>query len=93
MNSKTEWDILCVSYFSESKQAAMVWSVVHRVVTLFWDTLRYSRLSPDDKTLELLLLRQQILILRRHRRRVPDLTRSKKFILESLLDSRDLVVW
>jgi putative transposase len=34
---------------------------------------------------ELLLLRQQILILRRHQRRRPDLTRSEKFILVSLV--------
>jgi putative transposase len=48
------------------------------VVTLCWDTLRYSCLSPDDKTLELLLLRQQ--------KRGPHLTHGEKFILVSLVE-------
>jgi hypothetical protein len=64
----------------------MVWSVVHLVATLFWDSLRYSRLFPDDKTLKLLLLRQQILILRRHQKRGPYLAQSEKFILVSLVE-------
>jgi hypothetical protein len=71
---------------TETKQVTMVWSVVHRVITLFWDTLRYSCLSPDDKTLELLLLRQQILMLRRHKKRGPHLAHSEKFILVTLVE-------
>ncbi len=42
-------------------------------------------LSPDDKTLELLLLRQQVLILRRHQKRGPSVTRSEKLILLTLV--------
>ena len=63
----------------------MIWYLVHLVVSLFWDTLRFSRLSPDDKTLELLLLRQQVLILRRHQIRGPSVTRSEKLILLTLV--------
>ena len=64
----------------------MVWHLVHLIVSLFWDSLRFSRLSPDDKTLELLLLRQQILILRRHQKRGPILKRSEKLILLTLVE-------
>jgi hypothetical protein len=63
---------------TETKQVTLVWSVVHRVVTLCWDTLRYSCLSPDDKTLELLLLR--------HQKRGPHLAHSEKFILVTLVE-------
>jgi putative transposase len=66
--------------------AAMVWYFVHLVVSLLWDGLRFSRLSPDDKTLELLLLRQQVLILRRHQKRGPTLMRREKFILLTLVE-------
>jgi hypothetical protein len=48
------------------------------VVTLCWDTLRYSCLFPDDKTLELLLLR--------HQKRGPHLAHSEKFILVTLVE-------
>jgi hypothetical protein len=42
----------------------MVWYFLHLLATLLWDAMRLSRLSPDEKTLELLVLRQQLLILR-----------------------------
>ena len=64
----------------------MIWYLVHLTVSLFWDSLRFSRLSPDDKTLELLLLSQQVLILRRHQKRGPTVTRSEKLILLTLID-------
>jgi len=64
----------------------MVWHLVHLIVSLIWDSLRFSRLSPDDKTLELLLLRQQILILRRHQKRGPILMHSEKVILLTLVE-------
>ena len=64
----------------------MIWHLIHLVVTLVWDCLRFSRLSPDDKTLELLLLRQQILILRRHQKRGPSIMRSEKLILLTLVE-------
>ena len=41
----------------------MIWYLIYLIVRLFWDGLRFSRLAPDDKTLELLLLCQQVLIL------------------------------
>jgi hypothetical protein len=34
----------------------MVWHFIYLVVHLLWDSLRFSRLAPDDKTIELLLL-------------------------------------
>jgi hypothetical protein len=64
----------------------MVWFFIHQVVSLLWDSLRIWRLSPDDKTLELLLLRQPLLILRRHHKHGPAITRSEKFIRLTLLD-------
>ena len=63
----------------------MVLYLIHLVVSLVWDTLRFSRLSPDDKTLELLHLRQQVPILRRHQKRGPSVTRSEKLILLTLV--------
>ncbi len=64
----------------------MIWHLIHLVVTLLWDSLRFSRLSPDDKTIELLLLRQQLLILRRHQKRGPTITRSEKLVLMTLVE-------
>jgi putative transposase len=64
----------------------MVWYFLYGLVSLLWDALRLSRLSPDDKTLELLVLRQQLLILRRHQKRGPAITFSEKFILLTLVD-------
>ena len=59
----------------------MIWFLIRQVASLLWDGLRFSRLSPDSKTLELLLLRQQLLILRRHQKRGPSITHGEKFIL------------
>ena len=64
----------------------MIWYLLQLVVNLLWDCRRFSRHSPDEKTLELLLLRQQILILRRHQKRGPTLTRSEKLILLTLVE-------
>jgi hypothetical protein len=58
----------------------MVWYIIHTVVTLLWDGIRLSGLSVDDKTIEILVLRQQLLILRRHQKRGPSI------ILISLLE-------
>jgi len=38
-------------------------------------------MSADDKTIEVLLLRQQVLILRRHQKRGPSISQGEKFIL------------
>jgi hypothetical protein len=64
----------------------MIWHLMQLIITLLWDCLRFSRLSPDTKTIELLLLRQQLLILRRHQKRGPSLTRSEKLILLTLVE-------
>ena len=64
----------------------MIWFLIHQVASLLWDSLRFSRMSPDSKTLELLLLRQQLLILRRHQKRGPSITHSEKFILLTLIE-------
>src|SRR5258708_6995878 len=64
----------------------MLWYCVHLVMALIWDGLRFSRLAPDDKTLELLLLRQQVLIWRRQQKRGPTLTHSEKLLLVTLID-------
>ena len=36
----------------------MIWYLIHQMITFLWDSFRFSHLSPDAKTLELLLLRQ-----------------------------------
>jgi putative transposase len=64
----------------------MVWYLFHILVTLLWDAICLSRLSPDEKTLELLVLRQQLLILRRHQKRGPSISAGEKLILVTLLD-------
>jgi transposase InsO family protein len=64
----------------------MIWHFVYLVAHLLWDSFRFSRLTPDAKTLELLLLRQQILILRRHQKRGPTVTRTEKLLLLTLVE-------
>jgi transposase InsO family protein len=64
----------------------MVWHFIYLVVHLLWDSFRFSRLSPDDKTLELLLLRQQLLILRRHQKRGPIISPTEKLMLLTLIE-------
>jgi hypothetical protein len=64
----------------------MIWYLIHQVISFLWDSFRFSRMSPDVKTLELLLLRQQLLILRRHQKRGPSITYGEKFILLTLIE-------
>ena len=64
----------------------MIWHFIYLVVHLLWDSLRFSRLAPDDKTIELLLLRQQLLIVRRHQKRGPTITRTEKLLLLTLVE-------
>ena len=64
----------------------MMWYVIHVVLTLRWDGVRLSRMSADDKTIEVLLLRQQLLILRRHQKRGPSISQGEKFILITLVE-------
>jgi hypothetical protein len=64
----------------------MIWHFIYLVAHLLWDSFRFNRLAPDDKTLELLLLRQQILILRRHQKRGPTITRTEKLLLLTLIE-------
>ena len=64
----------------------MIWHFIDLVVHLLWDSLRFGRLAPDDKTIELLLLRQQLLIVRRHQKRGPTLTCTEKLLLLTLVE-------
>src|SRR5687768_3907541 len=64
----------------------MIWHFSYLVVHLLWDSLRFSRLAPDAKTVELLLLRQQLLTVRRHQKRGPTITRTEKLLLLSLVE-------
>ena len=64
----------------------MAWYLIHLITHLLWDSRCFSRLAPDDKTLELVLLRQQLLILRRHHSRGPVISRGEKFILLTLIE-------
>jgi putative transposase len=64
----------------------MVWYLIHLISHLLWDSLRFTPLAPDEKTMELLLLRQQLLILRRHQPRGPIIAHSEKFILLTLIE-------
>ena len=64
----------------------MIWYIIYAVLTLLWDQVRLSRMSADDKTIELLLLRQQLLIMRRHQKRGPSISQGEKFILITLLE-------
>ena len=43
-------------------------------------------MSADDKTIEVLLLRQQLLIMRRHQKRGPSISQGEKFILITLVE-------
>jgi hypothetical protein len=64
----------------------MVWYIIYIVLTLLWDGLRLSRLSADDKTIEMLFLRQQLLILRRRQKRGPSISQGEKLVLITLLE-------
>ena len=64
----------------------MVWYIIHVVATLLWDGVRLSRLSADDKTIEVLVLRQQVLMLRRHQKRGPSISQGEKLILITLAE-------
>ena len=65
----------------------MIWYIIHAALTLLWDRVRLSRMSADDKSIEVLLLRQQLLIMRRHQKRGPSISQGEKFILITLLES------
>ncbi len=64
----------------------MIWYLIHAVVTLLWDGVRLSRMSADEKAIEVLLLRQPLLILRRHQKRGPSISQGEKLILLSLVE-------
>ncbi|MBK9747572.1 MAG: hypothetical protein IPO91_12420 [Chloroflexi bacterium] len=64
----------------------MIWRFIYLVAHQLGDSLRFSRLAPDDKTIELLLLRQQLLIVRRHQKRGPTITRMEKLLLLTLVE-------
>ena len=64
----------------------MIWHCIYLIVHLLWNSFRFSRLGADDKTLELLLLRQQFLIVRRHQKRGPTITHTEKLVLLTLVE-------
>ena len=64
----------------------MVWYFIHAVITLLWDGIRLSGMSVDDKAIEVFVLRQQLLILRRYQKHGPSLSQSEKFVLIALLE-------
>ena len=68
----------------------MIWHFIYLVVPLLWDSLRFSLLAPDDKTVELLLLRQQLLIVRRHQKRGPTVSCSE---VQQADESNDAIGW
>ena len=65
----------------------MFWYYVHMLVMLVWDGLCLSRMSAHEKTIEVLLLRQQLLILRRHQKRGPSLNHTEQLVLISPVEN------
>jgi hypothetical protein len=64
----------------------VVWYTIYVIVTLVWDGIRLSRMSADDKTIEVLILRQQLLTLRRHHKGGPSISLAEKLVLISLVE-------
>jgi putative transposase len=65
----------------------MVWYISYVVGSLRWDGVRLSRMSADDKTIEVLVLRQQVLILRRHQTRGPSISQGEQDKLLARLEA------
>lgn len=59
---------------------------LHVMLTLFRDGVSLSRLSLDNKKSELLILRQQMLLLRRHQKCRSSIASVEKLILLTLVD-------
>jgi transposase InsO family protein len=64
----------------------MFWQVVYQIVGLVVAGLRCMSLTPDEKDLEILLLRQQLMIVRRKQKRGPTISRLEKLLLMTLVD-------
>ncbi len=62
----------------------MFWYTIHLLTTLLVDVIRLSRMAETDKDLEILLLRQQLMIVRRQQQRGPTISRLEKIVLLSL---------
>ncbi len=62
----------------------MVYSLITQFCTLLLDLVVVVGRSEQQKNLELLLLRQQLRILQRHRRRAPRISRTEKLFLAVL---------
>jgi hypothetical protein len=67
--------------YSDALNIVACGDFIYLVVHLLWDSLHFSRLAPDDKTVELLLLRQQLLIVRRHQKRGLAISRTEKLLV------------
>jgi hypothetical protein len=72
--------------FTSIGKTFMVWYILHVVITLLWGGVRLRRMLEDDKTIEVLLLRQQLLVLRCHQKRGPLISPGEKFILITLAE-------
>ena len=63
----------------------MVWSVVSVLTSLIFDVFRLARMAPDEKDMEILLLRQQLMIVRRKQIGGPNISRFEKVMLLTLV--------
>ena len=70
--------------FCEMKAWYMVWYVVSILASLVFDVFRLIRMSPDEKDVEILLLRQQLMMIRRRQKRGPNSSRVEKVMLITL---------
>ena len=62
----------------------MVWYVVSVLTSLIFDVFRLVRMTPDEKDMEILLLRQQLMIVRRKQKRGPNISQFEKVMLITL---------
>lgn len=64
----------------------MIWHFIYFVVHLFRESLRFSRLASDDKIVELLRLRQQLLMVLHHQKCGLTITRTEEPLLWALVE-------
>ena len=63
----------------------MGWYMISILASLMFDMFRLVRMASDEKDMEILLLRQQLMIVRRKQKRDPNITRFEKVMLITLL--------
>jgi putative transposase len=62
----------------------MAWHVISVWTSMIFDIFRLVRMPPDEKDVEILLLRQQLMIVRRKQNRGPNINRLEKVMLLAL---------